>query len=225
MLIDKQEVRRYLGINDKEADARTEALIDRCLLEASIHQRPMETHRTFPASPCDSGIFLDRARLILPGKSIKHHLEGCGFAVLMAATLGPAMDRLIHALGREDLARSMVMEAVATASIEAFCDRIEQRIRAEAAEAGLWATTRFSPGYGDLPLAVQPGFLGALDAHRTIGLSLTDSLLMTPRKSVTAVIGLSNSPVRKALSDCRTCSHEPRCVFRKEEVPCEHPDR
>ena len=48
---------------------------------------------------------------------------------------------------------------------------------------------RFSPGYGDLSLEVQKEIFSLLDCPRKIGVSLGDSLLMTPSKSVTAIIG------------------------------------
>ena len=51
-------------------------------------------------------------------------------------------------------------------------------------------TERFSPGYGDLDMAVQKDLCLVLDTGRTIGVTLTESCMMVPVKSVTAIVGL-----------------------------------
>jgi hypothetical protein len=72
--------------------------------------------------------------------------------------------------------------------VEAACNEAELAIRQEAAKRKLAALPRFSPGYGDFPLGLQPKLLGVLDAERRLGLTVTPAHLLLPRKSVTAVI-------------------------------------
>ena len=72
--------------------------------------------------------------------------------------------------------------------MEGGCDRLCRRLAEQFPDRQL--TSRFSPGYGDLPLAMQQDVMEALDCGRTVGITLTDSLLMTPSKSVTAIIGM-----------------------------------
>ena len=61
---------------------------------------------------------------------------------------------------------------------------------ADASGTGMSLRPRFSPGYGDLPLAVQREFMTLLDCAHLIGINLNESLLMSPSKSVTAIIGI-----------------------------------
>ena len=81
-------------------------------------------------------------------------------------------------------------------------------------------TDRYSPGYGDLPLTLQPQLLSLLDAARQIGLTLTDTCLMTPRKSVTALFGLSGRPPARHASGCQSCSLKETCSYRKAGISC-----
>ena len=140
----------------------------------------------------------------------------------MAATLGPVIDQLIRYISRTDLTQAIVMDAVATTAIEAFCDEIESSIRQKAKLEGFYATHRFSPGYGDLPLSVQHSLLRTLDTPRKIGLSTTENMILIPRKSVTAVIGLQERPDKIKEHNCKDCNPGLSCPFKKEETQIEH---
>ena len=106
----------------------------------------------------------------------------------------------------------------------AFCDtmltdhirgaelRLRER-REERARRGLGLTSRFSPGYGDLPLSVQPLFLDTVDAVRRIGLHMTPGDLMVPRKSVTALLGVGAAAEKRR--SCETCALRETCQFTR----------
>ena len=78
-------------------------------------------------------------------------------------------------------------DALCSAAIEGFCDLLNARLA-----EGLSTRARFSPGYGDMSLEYQRDFISVLDAGKNIGLALTQSLMLTPTKSVTALIGIQN---------------------------------
>ena len=78
---------------------------------------------------------------------------------------------------------------------------------------GLHARPRFSPGYGDFPLEVQRDFERILEMPKTIGVTLSDSLLMTPTKSITAVIGLSEIDTNCEKSGCEQCAMAGKCAY------------
>ena len=102
--------------------------------------------------------------------------------------------------------------------------RAESSILAElrqlAAAEGTYLTGRFSPGYGDWDIAVQPLVAAALDTARRAGLCVTDTNLMTPRKSVTAILGVSGHPVKGKLAGCGHCVLRTRCEYRKRGKTC-----
>ena len=101
-----------------------------------------------------------------------------------------------------------------------MADAAEGQLRQWAAEQGLFLTGRFSPGYGDWPISLQPLLAETLDTARQIGLYVTDTYLMTPRKSVTALLGVSDHPVRGELAGCGHCVLRARCNYRKRGITC-----
>ena len=94
------------------------------------------------------------------------------------------------------------------------------QLRQWAATEGKYLTGRFSPGYGDWDIAVQPLVAAALDTVRKAGLCVTDTNLMTPRKSVTALLGVSDHPVKGQLAGCGHCVLRTRCEYRKRGKTC-----
>ena len=96
----------------------------------------------------------------------------------------------------------------------------EAELRQQAAKEGKYLTGRFSPGYGDWDIAVQPLVAAALDTVRKAGLCVTDTNLMTPRKSVTAILGVSGHPVKGRLAGCGHCVLRTRCEYRKRGKTC-----
>ena len=122
--------------------------------------------------------------------SLRRHLAGCDRAVLFAATVGLEMDRLIARFSAVSPARALMLQAVGTERIEALCDLFCVDISRRLARDGLHSRPRFSPGYGDLPIEMQRDIFRVLDCPANIGLTLNESLLMSPSKSVTAIIGV-----------------------------------
>ena len=103
----------------------------------------------------------------------------------------------------------MAADALASASAEAWCARVNALLPAD----GLYLRPRFSPGYGDLPLDFQRTLLGVLDSQRKAGISLSESLLMVPQKSVSAIVGLGESGCTAPDSGCDICEKKD-CEFR-----------
>lgn len=116
---------------------------------------------------------------------LTRNLDGCEEAFLFALTLGSDVDRLLLRLSKLSEAEHFVSDALASAFAEAACDLAESEIC-----RSLPHRPRFSPGYGDLSLSLQGAVLTVLDAEKRLGITLSPSLLMSPSKSVTAIIGI-----------------------------------
>lgn len=211
----KQEILRYLGYRGQALPEGFEAQLEECMREMRAAAAPRHIQRAFPLRVASDGLALAGAALVLPGKDIARHLMGCTQAVLLAATLGAGADSLIRRWEYTDLTRSLLLDTCATQLIEEYCDRVEREVRTQAADGGLCATGRFSPGYGDLPLELQPAITAALDTPRKIGLTCSESLLLLPRKSVTAVIGLGKD-ARRAPGGCAGCPARDSCRYKRE---------
>ena len=156
------------------------------------------------------------------GNDIARHLRGCDAMVLMAVTLGSGADTLMRRLELTDIALAAVVDAMASAVMEELCNALEAEIRTSVQAQGHYLTGRFSPGYGDCPLALQQPFAIALDTVRGLGMAVTPENLLTPRKSVTAILGVADHPVTGARAGCGHCLLREKCEYRKRGTTCEN---
>ena len=158
--------------------------------------------------------------LLLPGDDIEKLLEQCRETVLFAATLGPEIDQITRKYEVIDAADALIMDACASVAIENVCNHFEEDLCREITKEGKYLTDRFSPGYGDLSLEIQKDLCRMLNASRRIGLTVSESMLMVPCKSVTAIMGIAEQPQPHRASGCEVCSRFRTCEFRKEGRSC-----
>ena len=156
--------------------------------------------------------------LSLTGHSAKKMLAECDRTILLCCTLGTVFDSYLRSLQGRDMAKALLTDAYGNALVEAGCDAAEKEIAGRLPD--FFLTDRFSPGYGDLPLALQPQLCQALQTEYRLGVYVTDSLLMNPCKSVTAVIGLSRQPQKARIRGCAYCSMKDTCQIRKGGKTC-----
>ena len=184
----RREIFRYLGYRGTEPDENVRETAERCVRELKEVCGPRSVSALFPLSREDD--VLAFAGMRVHSRSLWKNLEGCSRVVLFAATLGLGPDRLIQRAAVRRPSEMLVYQAAAAAMIEEVCDQVnrewEERVRRE----GALLHPRFSPGYGDFALEHQREFLQAIDAARGAGITLTESCLMVPSKSVSAVIGV-----------------------------------
>lgn len=223
--IRKEQLYRYLGYRGgMEPDAEVLDRIAECETRLQGAATPKFLIRQVPVLK-KTGIYQpggeqSKGHLMIAGMEIvsadlQKNLEDCEEVFLFAATLGPGPDFLIRRASAQRMSDAVIYQAMSAEMIESYCDEICAQLRQEAAKEGLYLRPRFSPGYGDLPLDMQKDLLRILDAPKKIGLTLTDSLLMMPSKSVTALIGLTKKPQPDHEKDCRVCP-KTDCEFRRE---------
>ena len=204
------EVLRYAGTGSETPELAQ--LLTEVIAEAENIIVPQVCWQSFPLSFPEGMSDFGFARVDSP--SLSRHLAGCSHVVVFAATIGHPLDRLIYRCGKTAPARALLLQAIGAERIEALCDSFQEQIRQDAQTRGLFITDRFSPGYGDLPLEFQREIFRVLDCPRKIGLTLNDSLLMTPSKSVTAIIGIGSHPCTDRVTGCARCSRT-ECIHRR----------
>ena len=210
--IDTAQAARYFGARGTP-DESTMALLEKCAV-------PLLAAATPRAVWLEADVDALAEAGILRGGDVMKHLEGCPQALLLAVTLGPAVDAQIRRAGVGDIAAGVASDALGSALAEQAAEAAEAELRQWAAKEGKYLTGRFSPGYGDWDIAVQPLVAAALDTARRAGLCVTDTNLMTPRKSVTAILGVSDHPVKGKLAGCGHCVLRTRCEYRKKGKTC-----
>ena len=215
--ISKAEAARYMGVKGVP-DSAVSALLDEAEKVVRSRVRPKYVYLETSAELTDEGIILGAVSEPLTGEAIKRHMEGCTRAVLLAATLSQEADKLIRQAAVDNMAYSLALDCICSAAIEQVCDRAEEEIFA--AHPVPYRTWRFSPGYGDLPITLQRPLLLSLNAQRRIGLTVTDSSLLIPSKSVTAIIGISGAPVKRGGRGCAVCNMRENCAYRSAGTKC-----
>lgn len=215
--MDINEVLRYMGCPPEQAAPQTRALAKQAAAQMEQTARPRSVFLESGLSITGDGVLLESG-LLLPGRDLARHLAGCDRAVMLAVTLSAQADALIRRAESRDMALALALDCAAAALVEEVCDRLEGEIFAK--YPGCHFPFRFSPGYGDLPLSVQSGLLALLDAPRKIGLCANENHILTPRKSVTALIGVSREPVGRAVRSCQSCPGREGCQYRKSGGHC-----
>lgn len=209
------EVARYAGYKALPTGRELESL-EEALSAVKVVATPRFVARELPLHRQGDTLLLEQLPLL--GQDIRAHLEGSKSALLLAMTLGAGVDRLIRATSLRDMTGALLLDAAATALVEALGDWGE-RMAANAC-GDRFLTWRYSPGYGDWALSCQGALLAILDAHRKIGLSATETALLTPQKSVTALLGITERPNTGKRRGCATCNLYETCNFRKDGVRC-----
>nr|WP_300850933.1 vitamin B12 dependent-methionine synthase activation domain-containing protein [uncultured Acetatifactor sp.] len=212
-MLDRNEILRYMGATtggDILGD-----MIDRAEKEVIAASRPKHVFKHI-----DIAVNIEKGKVNLAGTDIRSrdlaaHLNGCNEGFLFACTLGVGVDSLVKRYGLTEIYMLPVVQATAAAYTEFCADSAQKEIETYASRQSLYMRPRYSPGYGDFQLSCQKFIFDALQIPKNIGISLTDSFLMVPFKSVTAVIGLSSDPTQCHINKCMSCTAK-NCPFRKE---------
>jgi hypothetical protein len=223
--VDIAEAYRYMGGSGNpdgpeeiELIKASDAVLEKCV--------PRTVERICGIRQMPDGIRVGGTGLLLTGKAVENLLRECSECAIFCATIGQETEELIRRWEVKDIAFAAALDACASSAVESLCDEEEDRIgRIIAADAvkykdGYFFTDRFSPGYEDLPLSLQRDFCETLDTGRKIGITVNGSGLMIPRKSVTAVIGISGRKQKHRESGCENCTAFGGCVFRERGVTC-----
>lgn len=207
-----RELLRYLGYRGQELPENIEELIGLCKRDLEQAAAPKAIWREYPVSIENHE--LDMTILRTRSSSLERNLKDCEQVIFFAATLGSQVDVLLHRYTRLQMSRAVVLQAAAAAMLETYCDEKNAWLKAEYLKKGRYLRPRFSPGYGDFPLECQRPIAAALELNKRVGITLTDSLLMAPSKSVTAVIGVSRLPRDCSVQGCEACGKKD-CLYRR----------
>lgn len=130
--------------------------------------------------------------LVMHSEKLCAWTDGCNEAFVFAATVGQGVDRVIRATSATSAALSLACDAAGSALVEEVCDMLSERLDREIISEGSSTVKRYSAGYGDLDIGYQKDISRMLDTSKNIGASLTGGIMMSPTKTVTAIIGIKS---------------------------------
>ena len=183
--VDRKGVLRYARA---EGDEATLALLESCIAEAGDKLSYKVSYARFGIEIHGDDINLGFA--MTTSHSLAKCLDGCHEIILLSATVGFGIDRLIEKYSLISPSRAIILQALGSERVEALCDVFCNELAIQEEKNGNTLRPRFSPGYGDLSLDLQKDIFAALGCTKTIGITLGDNLFMKPTKSVTAIIGI-----------------------------------
>ena len=214
-----RETFRYLGYHGQEPDEAAKNLAVICWKELEQAATPRSFYREYPLE------FTGDTGIVTPvfetqSANLRKNLKDCEKLLVFAATLGAGVDHLIQRYTKIQMSKAVIIQAAAAAMLEDYCDEVNEQIRRDYEIRGLYLRPRFSPGYGDLPLTVQGELLSLLDAPRRVGLTASASHILIPRKSVTAILGVSDREIARNKRSCLGCPAQGGCQYRKAGGHC-----
>jgi len=184
----KREILRYMGVSGDYNDPSINDLMDECI---NIFEKETVVSNKICFSEFDliiKGKQILLGEIFFESEKYAKKLAECEKAIVFAATVGIGIDRLIEKYSRISPAKALAFQAIGSERIESLCDTFCDDLKNNSSFKPL---QRFSPGYSDISIGFQKQIFRILNCEKNIGLTLCDSMLMSPSKSVTAIVGIS----------------------------------
>ena len=216
--IPREDVKKQLGYQAQTvSNPKIEELLTAEIKEAKKIVQPRGNYLRLDKIKIDNNrVTLGTKDLVFNSQDAAELLVNQEQVVLLAVTLGPKLEARIDKLfSQDELTKATILDAVGSIAIEETANQLQTKIATEAKEIGLPSLTmRYSPGYGDLKLAIQPKILYLLSGSE-LGIKTNDSFLLIPQKSITALIGLGqkkNKAQPKCDFNCHDCDYD-TCLY------------
>lgn len=175
---------------------------------------PRATYHTLAYDAEEHIVYNKEGKLQLLGASICGHLIKCTKVTLFTCTIGPAIDPLVDTCFKAgEFTRALVLDAIGSAAVEYTADTLNQYLHAAAYRQQYSLVSRFSPGYGGWDLTIQKDLVD-LAGGTAIGIEVTDTSLLIPRKSVSGIIGWvpGLDTIQQIVTSPCTLCQIPRCT-------------
>ena len=189
----KENALKYLGYLDNQVDSNTEILLNECLKELEqVTPKFMYQIYTLTHHP----LTIKELNLTINYPDLIDLFDSCDRIVIIACTLGLQLDQQLRYYSKINLTKMTVMDALASSYIEIKCDEYEAKQNFGK------RTFRFCPGYGNVPLELNKNLANALNCSKHIGLTVQESNLLLPQKSMIGLIGLGDEKLTKHCFSC-----------------------
>jgi len=205
--LDKKEVCRYMGYGaGHKVSARISFLVDAQIESAYELIEPAYSCVVRDIEGVDGRRVFVGDSVVFDSQVIAELLGQCHEVAAFLATIGGRLEKRVRAFAKEGrVLEATILDAAGSEAAEKVAGALEDRIGEIACAQGLGISMRYSPGYCDWDIAQQRELFRAMNGE-SVGIHLTDGLLMVPRKSISGIIGIG--PFNGELKDyspCQTC--------------------
>lgn len=205
----KENALKYLGYHGQNIDDSISYLIDECLEEIDEMASFKVIYKIFPLA--FDPLLIKEADIYINYPDLNDLLAHCHDVAVIACTLGIQVDKRAKYYSLIDMTKMTIFDAIASSYLEAKCDDYEKKHIIGK------RTFRFCPGYGNVPIELNKKLARVVDSHRKIGLTVQDSHILLPQKSMIGLIGLGDNGTKKS---CKNCLNIKNCDFRKRGQTC-----
>lgn len=180
--LNQKEILRYAGM--KSENEQITKLLNECLAEID---GKLNFSVCYIKTPITVSEVIDFIHFKVRSKDLAKNLSGYDSAIIFVATIGIEIDKLIKKYGVISPVKALLFQAIGAERIESLCNAFCNDLKMEYKKVA----PRFSAGYGDFSLEYQEEIFKVLNAKKHLGVTLLESKLMLPTKSVTAVVGIN----------------------------------
>lgn len=205
----KENALKYLGYTTTSIDPKIDSILEQCIKEIKEISIPKFVCKTFTLD--HSPLQIKELAVTLPYQELLDLFDSCHSCLIIGCTLGQEVERHLKYLSKIDMTKMTIFDAVASSYIEYVCDQYEDSLPLGD------HTFRFCPGYGEVPITLNKTFARALDMPKHIGLTVQDSNILLPQKSMIGMIGIGDKKYKK---HCFSCIKKQDCPFRKRGQRC-----
>jgi len=219
LYIDSAMVLRAMGAEPQtvlERRPRLVSLVERVLAEQRGHLHPRVAIREIGVREEGRDRLLLEDSVELRGQALCRRLAGAESIVAVVGTIGNGLE---DTEGSRDSAQSLILEGLGTAAIAALTESILEDVRRAATERALVTTRALFPGMKGWDLVEGQTQIFSMVDGNAAGVSLNASFMMTPRKSVSFLVGIGAS-VKEVPSTCEDCRAVAHCLHKTKHHVC-----
>lgn len=156
----------------------------------------------------------------LSGRLIAQHLGPAREVVVLVCTLGPALEEVAAGLMETDPLLGWALDALGSAAVEALSLKVCNDFEVQAAAVGMQTSLPLSPGMVGWPVETGQAQIFSLVDAGEIGVALTSASFMTPRKSLSMVLGIGKD-LATGSRTCDYCSLNETCRYQNHYAPAD----
>ncbi|MDD8048397.1 MAG: vitamin B12 dependent methionine synthase [Thomasclavelia sp.] len=201
----KDNALKYLGYNGQLIDDLTLKYLDKGISEIE----EIASFKSIYNKYALNDLKINNISLDYP--DFRELFKKCNEIMVVGYTLGIDVDRYLKKLSISNMTYMIVFDAIASSYLELKADEYEDSLNLGK------RTFRFCPGYGKVPIELNQDLVKLLDTSKHIGLTIQDSNIFLPQKSMIGLIGLGDNSVKKS---CTNCQNYHDCRFRKAGKTC-----
>jgi hypothetical protein len=214
--LDIKQVLRRQGIAKNHVRPGMLALAQELVHVAEIHLlKPLAAYNIYPVVEVTHDEIHLNDFTVIKGGLLSSVLKQATELVTVVCTIGAELEQQVTAyLAENEVLKGVLLDSIGSAAVDSTLREFGKLIANEAVSRGYNTSRPLSPGIPGFPLSEQQRLL-ELSGAREVGVSLTSSVVMKPRKSISAVIGVGpDMPIWKPTDTCKSCNLKNTCSYR-----------